>query len=168
MDYNMMKRTLILLALIVLPSTMLAQKASELKYVDAEKLMLINQGYDNTELHYSRLPEDMKSSTRKAVWDLGLNSAGLAIRFSTDSKVIGFRYTREQALDAFKNWCKGRKFVPSDFKSSQQLEKMTGLYVPFWVADCDVDAHYQAVGKKVKSWTSGEYHYTETSEYNIT
>ncbi len=84
------------------------------------------------------------------------------------SKVIGFRYTREQALDAFKNWCKGRKFVPSDFKSSQQLEKMTGLYVPFWVADCDVDAHYQAVGKKVKSWTSGEYHYTETSEYNIT
>lgn len=83
------------------------------------------------------------------------------------NKVIGFRYTREQALDAFKEWCKGRKFVPSDFKSDQQLEKMTGLYVPFWVADCDVDAHYSAVGKKVRTWTSGEYVYTETKEYSI-
>ncbi|MDO4863302.1 MAG: hypothetical protein Q4A05_03940 [Ruminococcus sp.] len=83
------------------------------------------------------------------------------------NKVIGFRYTREQALDAFKAWCKGRKFVPSDFKSQQQLEKMTGLYVPFWVADCDVEANYQAVGKKVRTWTSGEYVYTETKEYRI-
>ena len=88
-----MKRTLILLALIVLPATMLAQKASELKYVNAKDLMLIGQGYDNTELYYSRLPEDMKPVTRKAVWDLGLNSAGLAVRFSTDSKTIGLRWT---------------------------------------------------------------------------
>ena len=83
------------------------------------------------------------------------------------NKVIGFKYTREQALGAFKDWCRGRKFVPSDFKSEQQLEKMTGLYVPFWVADCDVDAHYQAIGKKVRTWTSGEYVYTETKEYSI-
>ena len=83
------------------------------------------------------------------------------------NKVIGFRYTREQALDAFKSWCKGRKFVPSDFKSSQQLEKMTGLYVPFWVADCDVDANYRAIGKKERTWTSGEYVYTETKEYRV-
>ena len=83
------------------------------------------------------------------------------------NKVIGFRYTREQALDAFKSWCKGRKFVPSDFKSSQQLEKMTGLYVPFWVADCDVDANYRALGKKERTWTSGEYVYTETKEYRV-
>ena len=83
------------------------------------------------------------------------------------NKVIGFRYTREQALDAVKNWCKGRKFVPSDFKSQQQLEKMTGLYVPFWVADCDVDARYSATGKKVRTWTSGQYVYTETKEFRI-
>jgi hypothetical protein len=57
--------------------------------------------------------------------------------------------------------------VPNDFKSSQQLEKMTGLYVPFWVADCDIDAHYQAVGKKTRSWISGDYRYTETKEFNV-
>ena len=90
-----MKRILLILPVIalLLPATASAQKASELKYVDARNLMLINQGYDNTELYYSRLPEDMKAATRKAVWDLGLNSAGLAIRFSSDSRAIGIRWT---------------------------------------------------------------------------
>ena len=82
-------------------------------------------------------------------------------------KVIGFQFSRDQALGAFKKWCGKRKFVPNDFKSSQQLEKMTGLYVPFWVADCDVDAQYQAIGKKVRSWISGNYRYTETKEYQV-
>lgn len=83
------------------------------------------------------------------------------------SKVIGFRLTRQQALDGFKNWCGKKMFVPSDFKSNQQLEKMTGLYVPFWVADCDVKAEFVAIGKVVNSWTSGDYRYTETKEYQI-
>ena len=88
-----MKRFLLLLFLFALPSaSALAQKAQDLHYVDARSLMLINQGFDNTALYYSRLPEDMKPVTRKGVWDLGLNSAGLAIRFSTDSRTIGFRW----------------------------------------------------------------------------
>ncbi len=91
-----MKRMFLLLpalALLLLPATGSAQKASELKYVDARNLMLINQGYDNTALYYSRLPEDLKPVIRQGVWDLGLNSAGLAVRFSSNSRVIGFRWT---------------------------------------------------------------------------
>ena len=84
------------------------------------------------------------------------------------SKVIGFKYNRELALGMFKNWCKKRWFLPSDFKTSQQLEKMTGLYVPFWVADCDMKIDYAGIGKKVRHWTSGNYRYTETKEYRIT
>lgn len=83
------------------------------------------------------------------------------------SKVIGFKITRENALSSFKNWCGSKPFIPSDFKSEQQLEKMTGLYVPFWIADCDVSADYHATGKINRSWTSGSYRYTETKEYAI-
>ena len=70
MDHPVMKKTLLLLSLLalLLPAAALAQKASELKYVDAKNLMLINQGFDNTDLTYSRLPADMKPATRKAVW----------------------------------------------------------------------------------------------------
>ena len=82
-------------------------------------------------------------------------------------KVIGFKLTRDNAIFNFKKWISKRWFVPKDFKSEQQLEKLTGLYVPFWVADCDINVDYNAIGKKVRSWTSGDYRITETQEYKI-
>lgn len=83
------------------------------------------------------------------------------------SKVIGFKLTRDNAVAAFKKWCGNRWFLPKDFNTDQQLEKMTGLYVPFWIADCDIKADFQAVGKQVRSWSSGDYRYTETKEYDV-
>ncbi|MBR2283034.1 MAG: hypothetical protein IJ874_01240 [Ruminococcus sp.] len=83
------------------------------------------------------------------------------------SKVIGFKLDRDTALGKFRQWCSKRKFLPKDFKTEQQLEKMTGLYVPFWVADCNIYADYSAIGRKVRSWTSGNYRYTETQEFNV-
>jgi hypothetical protein len=61
-----------------------------------------------------------------------------------------------------------RWFVPKDFKSQQQLEKLTGLYVPFWLADCHVNVDVRAIGKKLRHWVSGNYSYTETKEFRIT
>ena len=58
------------------------------------------------------------------------------------SKVIAFKISRDKALQDFKAWCSNKKFIPKDFTSTQQLEKMTGLYVPFWVADCDDRSFY--------------------------
>lgn len=83
------------------------------------------------------------------------------------SKVIGFKLTKDQATSQFKKWIGNRRFVPNDFKSSQQLEKITGLYVPFWIADCDLKVDFCAIGKQVRSWTSGGYSYTETKEYRV-
>ncbi|MDE5770950.1 MAG: hypothetical protein K2I06_04865 [Ruminococcus sp.] len=82
-------------------------------------------------------------------------------------KVIGFQYTRENALNCFKDWIKNKHFVPDDFKSQEQMEKMTGLYVPFWIADCKMKADLSAIGKQVRSWSSGDYRYTETKEFNV-
>lgn len=82
-------------------------------------------------------------------------------------KVIGFKLSRESAVEAFKKWCGKRWFLPKDFNTTQQLEKMTGLYVPFWIADCDIKADYQAIGKQVRTWSSGNYRYTETKEYDV-
>ena len=83
------------------------------------------------------------------------------------AKVIPFQITREDAEDIFKEWCKKRWFLPKSFVSSSQLLHMAGVYVPFWVADCRVDGKMRAVCKKVRSWTSGSYRYTETSEFDV-
>ena len=83
------------------------------------------------------------------------------------NRVIGFKITRDKAEEQFKDWCWKKWFIPSDFKTDKQLEKMTGLYVPFWLADCDIKADYRGIGKKTRSWRSGNYRYTETKEYEI-
>lgn len=88
-----LKLSLLTLCLLLFAGNIAGQKASELVYVDASELTLINKGFDNTELDYSRLPLDLKDRTREAVWSLGLNSAGLAVRFSSNAHALGARWT---------------------------------------------------------------------------
>lgn len=83
------------------------------------------------------------------------------------SKIIPFKLDRATAISKFKQWCWTKRFVPRDFKTQEQIEKMTGLYVPFWVADCSIKADLSGIGYKVRSWRSGNYEYTETKEYNV-
>lgn len=68
------------------------QKVNDLVYTDARELSLIGQGFETAE-GYTRLPENLKGKVRDAVWDLGQNSAGLAIRFRSNSSCIGARWT---------------------------------------------------------------------------
>lgn len=81
--------------------------------------------------------------------------------------VLPFALTREAALEKFHQWCKKRWFMPSDFTSEKQLEKMSGVYVPFWLTNCDANSHVGGIGLKVHSWREGEYRVTETKEYSV-
>ena len=79
--------------------------------------------------------------------------------------IIPFKFNRLQAENAFRDWCAKKWFLPGDFKSKGQLEKMVGLYVPFWLADCKVDASVVCDAKKVSSHRSGDYRITHTRVY---
>lgn len=83
------------------------------------------------------------------------------------AKVIPFKITRQDAEGIFRDWCKKRKFLPKSFVNESQLLHMAGVYVPFWVADCNVHGVMRAVCKKVRTWTSGHYQYTETKEFDV-
>ena len=94
----------------------------------------------------------------------------LSGRLSGDYKpdrVIGFQIDRNRAETIFKDWCWKKWFIPKDFKTQSQLEKMTGLYVPFWLADCKIKASCNAMGKQIRTWRSGDYQYTETKEFEV-
>lgn len=83
------------------------------------------------------------------------------------SKVIPFQKSKEQALESFLQWCKRKKFLPDDFSSPRQLENITGLYVPYWLVDCDTHSYLKGTGKKIRSWRQGDYRYTKTDIYAI-
>ena len=83
------------------------------------------------------------------------------------SYVLPFQLERDLAVQHFQTFVKKHWFLPKDFLNTAQQERITGLYVPFWVTDVDVNAEMDALGKKVRSWTSGSYEYTETREYAV-
>ncbi len=87
-----MRKCFVIVCMLAMAVCAYGQKASELKYSDAQDLMIINKPFENTGTDYARLPSDMKDQVRKELWDLGLNSAGIAIRFSSDTKCIGARW----------------------------------------------------------------------------
>jgi hypothetical protein len=49
----------------------------------------------------------------------------------------------------------------------ENIDKISGVYYPFWVTDADTDSELSAIGKNVRSWHSGDYRYTETTTYAV-
>ncbi|NMA50186.1 MAG: hypothetical protein GX947_10570 [Tissierellia bacterium] len=83
------------------------------------------------------------------------------------NKMIPFSIDKEKAKETFLNWATKNKFVPSEFYSSSQLEKITGIYLPYWWADCEVEIDYVGEAEKNKVWQQGDTEYTETNKYQI-
>ena len=44
---------------------------------------------------------------------------------------------------------------------------MTGLYVPFWLFDCDMNVEMSAAAQRVQTWSDSKYDYTETRHYAV-
>ena len=81
--------------------------------------------------------------------------------------VIPFRTTKEDAQNAFLKLCKGKPLLPKFFTREQQLEKITGLYVPFWLYNCagDFTGSYKAT--RIRHWSDSRYHYTKTDHFML-
>lgn len=82
--------------------------------------------------------------------------------------VIPFKLDKESAVKNFEKHLLGKKFLPKEFKSQAHIQEIKGIYVPFWLYNCDADASVSYRGTKVRKWYSGGYDYTETSHYHIT
>lgn len=79
--------------------------------------------------------------------------------------VLPFLKTKEDAKKAFADLCKNKPLLPKGFLDDHRLEKISGIYVPFWIYDCNgaLDGRYRAT--RVRSWRSGDYRYTKTSHF---
>jgi len=75
---------------------------TDLLWYDATLLAVEGRGWSETEDFYDRLPAKSKSVVRPEVWGLSKNSAGLCVRFVTDSDRIAARWTttsKNMAMD---------------------------------------------------------------------
>ena len=89
-----MKKTAIILlamALSVLPSGHVCAQQQSV-YVDASAFPVYGKAIENTSALYERLPASLEGVIRKPVWDLAHHSAGISIRFRSNSTSIRLRW----------------------------------------------------------------------------
>lgn len=81
--------------------------------------------------------------------------------------IIPFKVTKDEAIKRFQEWIQKKKFIPRGFYSSRQIEKLTGVYFPYWIYGCETDSYMNGTAKDVRIWRVGDIEYTETKVYAI-
>lgn len=82
--------------------------------------------------------------------------------------VIPFRTTKDDAINAFKKLGKGKVLMPKEFNNKNNINEMSGIYIPFWLYDYDAEGRVNADCERITTWTSGNYRYTKTDTYLAT
>lgn len=81
--------------------------------------------------------------------------------------ILPFKLDKAKAEEAYANHLKGKRLAPKLFKEQNHIEEIKGIYVPFWLYNCDANgsASYQAT--RVRMWSDHSYEYSETSYYQV-
>lgn len=98
------------------------------------------------------------------------NTAILKSRLSDKfepSKIIPFSKTKEDAIAAFLTVGKGKILMPKEFDDPQNIQELTGVYIPFWLYSCKMKGFVSGKGTKVMTWATNDYYYTKTDTYKV-
>lgn len=98
------------------------------------------------------------------------NTTVLSEKFNTEEKpkwIIPFKVNKQKAIDTLKSYYKGKAFLPKEFISENKIQEIKGVYVPFWLWDCDVEADATYKATKVTTWSDSDYNYRKTDYYNL-
>ena len=85
----------------------------------------------------------------------------------TPHLILPFKVGRKETEQKLKKEFGKRIFAPSSFLSNASLQKMEGVYVPFFMYDYHADYVWRGRATKVRRWTSGDTEYTETKIFHI-
>ena len=90
----------------------------------------------------------------------------LSGKFAPDM-IIPFKNEKELAIESFKSLNKGRPLMPNFFNDAKNIEKIRGVYIPFWLFDVKVAGELAATSTKSSSWTIGDTVYTKIDTYKL-
>lgn len=82
--------------------------------------------------------------------------------------IIPFKIGKDRAKELFLKWCGGGRMTPVSFVSEKNLEKLTGLYVPYWLFDSRNFMNRAGYGTEVIKKAEFGTVYIYTNEYQLT
>ncbi len=81
--------------------------------------------------------------------------------------VIPFKTTKEQAKEALKSHYKGKRLLPNSFASGNRIEDIQGVYVPFWMYDCEATGQINYSAEKSTTRKTDEEEITTTEHFEV-
>ncbi len=82
--------------------------------------------------------------------------------------VVPFRIDAGRLPDAVNRFYQGKALLPKNFFSDNTMGKVTGVYVPFWIFDGQLDGTLRFHGTQSSTHRQGDYEVTETRHYQLT
>ena len=79
--------------------------------------------------------------------------------------IIPFQKVKNDAVGAFEKVVKHKPLVPKLFKRKENINKITGIYIPFWAYDFEVAGDVEFNATDIKSWSDMNYQYTKTDTF---
>jgi DNA-directed RNA polymerase subunit RPC12/RpoP len=126
---------------------------------------------DTVTYHCNNCGADLLTTPETAATRCSFCGAGVVIAERLSGEVaphlvIPFKISKEEAIKAFKRWCRNGLLTPRGFMTADRIQSITGIYVPYWLYDLNSHIKVSAVCTKVRTYTSGDYMYTETSYFD--
>ena len=81
--------------------------------------------------------------------------------------IIPFQKVKDDATKAFEKVVKHKPLVPKAFKTKGNIQKITGIYIPFWAYDFQVSGTVEFNATDVHTWTDFRNQYTKTDGFSV-
>jgi len=81
--------------------------------------------------------------------------------------IIPFKIDKKTAVALFEEDFKKAPFLPDEFNNKKKIEEMAGVYVPFWMFDCDCNAALTYNAQRISFWSDSEYRYKKTDYFKL-
>jgi len=81
--------------------------------------------------------------------------------------IIPFKLKIDDAKKAYGDFLKKKTLLPNDFKINNIIDKLQGIYVPYWLFDGDVEGQARFRATRIRTHREGDYQVTETSHFLV-
>ncbi len=81
--------------------------------------------------------------------------------------LIPFAVDKKSAQDALKNYYSGKKLLPKGFIDNNRMDNINGVYVPFWLFDCDVEGSVFYKATKERKYNKGQEEWKEIKDFAV-
>lgn len=81
--------------------------------------------------------------------------------------IIPFAIEREKAGEILNRFTKKKFLLPRNFRKMNKIESLKGVYVPYWLYDCETNSRFIYSATRKTTWRAGDYKYIRTSYYRL-